>query len=43
MNNPFLRCDLNKPLGLGLADGKYDAIFTWSSQIRVKIENQANI
>lgn len=25
---PFLHCDLNKPLGLGLADGKNDAIFT---------------
>lgn len=43
MNSPFLRSDLNKPLGLGLADGKNDAIFTRSSQNQVKFNNRANI
>lgn len=33
MKSPLLLGDLNKPLGLGLADGRYDAIFAWSLQI----------
>lgn len=35
MNGPFPLCDLDKPPGPGLADGKYDATFAWSCQIQV--------
>lgn len=35
-------CDLDKPLGPGLADGKYDATFIWSFQIQVNFDNRAN-
>lgn len=42
MNSPSLRCDLNKPLGLGLAEGENDAIFTLSSQILSEFDDGAN-
>lgn len=40
--SPSLRCDLNKPLGLGLAEGGNDAIFTLSSQILSEFDDGAN-